>query len=225
MLAEIRAQIRRWSYAVTADARMARATNYESLATAQVEPPGLEMTRAGKRFLLGNDAAITGIAPVTALPTTAAQWAIFNPAANGVTLYFEELGVYLTSGTPGVSGMLLACLFRTPEQLGASVTGTRVTRADKPNNASGGSGSGVIVKNGVTITEPTAPVWYPIAFNGSANVTAFPSNTSFEHRALEGRISVRPGYGLGLAMVTPAGTSPLFAPFGTWLELQSDVED
>ena len=195
-----------------------RLTHQESLAVAQVEPPGFEMARAGRRFILGNDAAITGIAPVQAHPTTAAQWAIWNADATK-TMFFEELGVYLESGTPGVGGALLACLFRTPAQVGALVAGTAISRASK-----GSAASKAITKTSVTITDPAAPNWYTVAQYGGANVTAFASATVFEHRFLEGRIAVPPNYGLGLAVLAPAGTTPLFAPFAMWVEQETDME-
>lgn len=198
-----------------------RQTGYESLAMCQIEPPNLEMTRADKRFLLGNSAAITGIAPVQALPTTAAQWAIWNPDPTK-TFWMEELGMYLTSGTPGVGGVLLACLFQTPAQTGSNVAGATVSGAKRPSGT--GAASSAIIKTGVTVATPAAPVWYPIATNPSPNVTAFAGSTFLEHRNLAGAIAVPPGFGLGLAVVAPAGTTPLFAPFARWVELESDNE-
>src|SRR5256885_8761286 len=88
----------------------ARITHQESLAVGQVEPANFEMTRAGRRFLLGISAAITGIAPVQAIPTTAPQWVFWN--ADSVATYFlEEILMILTAGTPGLGGSLLGCLF------------------------------------------------------------------------------------------------------------------
>lgn len=203
------------------DERTLRLTNFESLASAQVEPSGVELNRSGNRFMLGNSAAITGIAPVQVLPTTAAQWALWN-ADTTYTYYFEELGVYLSAGTPGAGGVLLACLFQAPAQTGNNVAGATVARTGRPSGS--GGGSSMIVKSGVTVTTPAAPVWYPIASNPSPNVTAFAGSTFLEHRGLQGRISVPPGYGLGLAVVAPAGTTPLFAPFAKWCELDTDNE-
>lgn len=196
----------------------ARFTHQESVAMAVVEPFGLELTRSARRFMLGNSAAITGIAPVQVLPTTVAQWALWNDDPVQ-TYWLEELGMYLTAGTPGVGGILLACLFRAPAQTGANVAGASV------GSCSGSSaGSRAIVKTSVTITTPAAPIWYSIASNPSPNVTAFASSTFLQHREIQGRIAIQPGFGLGLAVVAPAGTTPLFAPFGTWTELETDVE-
>lgn len=198
-----------------------RGTGMQSLAVAQIEPPGMEGTRAGLRFMLGNSAAITGIAPVQTLPTTTAQWVIWN-ADNTKTLWLEEVGMYLTSGTPGAGGILLAALFQTPAQTGSNVAGATVSSCSKPSGT--GASSSAIVKTGITITTPAAPVWYPIASNPSPNVTAFAGSTFLEHRNIAGKICVPPGFGLGLNVVAPAGTTPLFAPFAQWLEFNSDNE-
>lgn len=198
----------------------ARFTLAESLAVAQVEPPNLEMTRAGRRILLGNGAAITGIAPVQALPTTVAQWTIFNndPSAS---YWIEELGMYLTSGTPGVGAMLLAALFQTPSgAANANDAGISISNA----SIAASRVSKAVVKSAITATKPAAPTWYPIASNASPNVTAFASSTFLENRNIQGAIVIPPGYGLGLNVVAPAGTTPLFAPFGRWVEFESDLE-
>lgn len=192
-----------------------RQSEYGSLVTANLEPFRMAASLAKKRFVIGNNAAITGIANVTSLPTTAAQWTI-APRSSTESLVFEELGVYLTSGTPGVGGVLLACLFQTPVQT-AAVTDTGVGIFGTAGDV---DVSGIVVKSAVTITQPAPPTWYPIASNPSSNVTAFAASTFLEHRDLQGAIVVPPGWGLGLAVVAPAGTTPLFAPFATVLKLE-----
>lgn len=193
-------------------------TSLASLRTAQVEPLCAEGSRSGRRFLLGNSAAITGIAPVQTLPTTAAQWVLWN-ADPSRAYFFEELGVYLTSGTPGVGGVLLAALLQTPALAGVSNAGIAVSSA-----SNGGLTSKMIVKASIAFTQPAAPNWYPVASNPSPNVTAFAGSTFLEHRSLQGRIVVPPNQGLALAVVAPAGTTPLFAPFAQWFESETDLE-
>lgn len=220
MALEILAEFRK--FAVTAfggGRRVPRLTQLESLAVAQVDPSGAELTRAGRRFLLGNSAAITGIANATALPTTAAQWVIWN-AENEETLFLDELGMYLTSGTPGAGGVLLACHFTTPSQDAVSATaGTYIMPAH-----GGARLPRVIVKSSVTITQPTAPTWYPITENTSPNVGAFPGSGCFARRDILGRIAIPPKTGLGLAVIGLAGTSPLWAPFAMWSQWKADME-
>lgn len=204
--------------------KTARGSQLGSLAAVLVEPAGVELARFGRRFWLGNHAAVTGIAPVQALPTTAAQWGIFNnEPAGGKTYYFEELGMFLTSGTPGVGGIMLACLYTLPVIVGDGTAGAGVGSMSVPTKGgtTAGNASRAIVKSAQTITAPSAPIWYPIAQNSSPNVTAFAGSTFFEHRDIQGRIALPPQCGLGLAVVAPAGTSPLYAPFAQWVELET----
>jgi hypothetical protein len=205
-----------------------RATFMESTAVAQVEPPNLEMTRAGRRFLLGNSAAITGIAPVQALPTTTAQWCIWNgEPANGKSYFFEELLMYLTSGTPGIGGVLLGCIFQTPAPVGGNTAGISVSPAAGIAGPSGSSQkSNAIVKSSPSaITTPAAPNWYEIASRSDAYAaTAFAGNIFLENRNLQGAIALPPQTGLGLAVVSPAGTTPLYAPMARWIEAEVDME-
>lgn len=202
------------------NARPLRMTFAESLAAAQVEPEKLELTRAGKRFALGNSAAITGIANVTALPTTAAQWVLYN-FDEAKTFFFETLGVYLTSGTPGVGGVLLAALVRLPVVAAPETqyTGVKVSSLSSP-----GVTSKLSVKASITVSDPAAPNWFPIAFNNNSNVGAFPGSATIENREIKGGIALRPGYGLALNVLGLAGTTPLFAPFAEWIELDTDMQ-
>lgn len=196
-----------------------RLTHCESQAVGIIEQARYEMTRAGRRFHLGNSAAITGIAPVQALPTTAAQWALFN--TDSARAYaFDEIGMYCTAGTPGVGGVLLGCLFQTPSQVGiASSPGAAVYSRSASSRA-----SMMIAKSSVTITIPAAPTWYPLAENNSTNVGAFPGSGNFRSPQMEGALIIPPLWGLGLAVVALAGTTPLWAPFATWVEIESDLE-
>ena len=199
----------------------ARFTHQESIAVGQVEPANFEMSRAGRRFWLGTSAGVTGIAPVQAIPTTVAQWVIWN--ADPTAAYFlEELGMNLTSGTPGLGGTMWAALFQTPVQLGANAAGMTVA-----SMSNGGRASKAIVKSNITITQPTAPIWFPLdqSFDSIA-AAAFSTGygMTFARRDLAGALVIPPGQGLGLAMMGPSGTTPLFAPFARWVEQETDLE-
>lgn len=217
----LKGTISRFTEYLGGDIRAAlRQTYLQSLANAQVEPSGYEMTRAGRRFILGNSAAITGIANVTALPTTAAQWIIWNNSTEK-SLIFEEIGMYNTLGTPGVGGVLLAAI---ASVLTVAAGSTNATGA-KISNANGGDiATAAVVVASKTISTPAAPNWFPIAQNNSPNVGAFPGSGNFENRQINGRIIVRPGQGLSLNVIGLAGTTPLWAPFAQWLEYKSDNE-
>lgn len=200
----------------------ARFTHQESLAVAQVEPQNFEMTRAGRRFLLMNNAGATGIAPVQAIPTTTAQWVIWNADPN-VTIFLEELLMILASGTPGLGGsMLVSEPFSTPAQTGANATGMVV------RSASGSAiSSAAIIKSNVTITTPAAPGWYTLDESGkSVTAAAFSTGyaNGFGRRDLAGAIAIPPQRGIGLAVMAPAGTTPLYIPLARWVEQETDME-
>jgi hypothetical protein len=204
-------QIQSLGNAVTTAARL---TNQQSVAVAQTEAPNYEATRQGMRFHLAfNGTSPTGIAPVQALPTTAAQWAIWNPSTTK-SLVFQTLGVFPSSGTVGVGGQLLVCNFTTPATTGAQATGFAIS-----NGNGGATQSAALVKSGVTITTPSAGLWIPIAETGSPNVGAFPGSGIIVNRGVNGSIIVPPNSGLGFAVLALAGTTPLFLPMAEWTEV------
>lgn len=195
----------------------ARITHLESLAIGQVEAPGYEMTRAGRRFSIAYNGGVpTGIAPVQAFPTTAAQWALFN--GDPVQAYtVRVLGALLFSGTQGLGGKLLACLFQLPVQTGFA-TGLAVA-----SHSNGQRVSKASIKSGVTITGPAAPNWFPVAEDLGAAARVGPLG-SIINRQVDGKIIIPPGQGLGLAVLAPAGTTPLYLPEAEWEEAESDLE-
>lgn len=194
-----------------------RGTHAESLAVAQVEPAGWDVTRSGRRFSLGYNGSVpTGIAPVQAFPTTAAQWAITNNDL-AKSYGFTALGALLFSGTQGLGGQLLTTIFSTPVQTGFA-TGLAAF-----SHSAGGLASKVAVKSGVTITVPTVPVWAPIAEDTGAAARVGPLGAII-NRQLEGRVLLGPGQSLGLVVLAPAGTTPLYLPVAEWMELETDQE-
>src|SRR4051812_29270143 len=87
----------------------ATATTLGSLRVALNEESGDEQTRAGLRIHMSGQGA-TGIAPVQALPSTAAQWLIYNPLSNPTSMFIDRLGVILATGTAGAGGSLLGII-------------------------------------------------------------------------------------------------------------------
>lgn len=197
----------------------ARFTFTESLAVAQVESPGHETTRAGRRFYLAYNGGVpTGIAPVQAFPTTAAQWVLWN-ADPAKTYFIESLGAMLFSGTSGLGGELLAAIFQAPAQVGASATGFAIA------SASGSDvGSKAKVKSAVTITDPAVPAWFHVAEQLGAAAIVGPASCIANRTALRTLLAIPPGSGLALAVMAPVGTTPLYLPLVEWIELESDLE-
>lgn len=195
-----------------------RGTGLGSTACDLVAPSRFEMARAGRRFISGVSNAVTGQAPVQVLPINAAAWVLWN-ADNAKSYALEEIGMMLTAGTPGVGGVLLGRLFNSPVQ-------NSVTAGIVIGSASGSAiGSKACINNTVSmaVSVPALP-WFPIASNPSPNVTAFAGSTFLENRNIQGGIVLPPTWGLGLTVLAPAGTTPLFAPFFTWVEVEADLE-
>lgn len=197
----------------------ARFTFTESLAVAQVESPGHETTRAGRRFYLGYNGTVpTGIAPVQAFPTTAAQWVLWN-ADPAKTYFIESIGAMLLSGTSGLGGELLAALFQAPAQTGASAAGLAIASASGSN-----IGSKAKIKSAVTITDPATPAWFHVAEQLSAAAVVGPASCIANRASLRTIVAIPPGFGLGLVVLAPAGTTPLYLPTAEWVELETDME-
>jgi hypothetical protein len=196
-----------------------RMTFTEAVAIAQVEPEGHEMTRAGRRFSIGWTGAVpTGIAPVQAFPTTAAQWVLWNGDLSK-TYSLTALGALLFSGTKGLGGTLLAALFSTPsqqdlaQQAGASVVSHSLSAI----------GSKAVVKSGITLTGPAVPLWTPVAEDLIAVASVGPV-MAMVNRIKAGRLQIPPQKGLALAVLAPAGTTPLYLPLAEWIEVETDME-
>ncbi len=198
----------------------ARFTFTESLATAQVEPSGTEMTRAGRRYVLGYNVAPTGAIPsATLITTTTPQWILWN--ADPVrSCFFETLGMFMTAGTvTAVGGVLFAAIITAPAQVGAQYTGATVTSL-----SGGNTSSKLLLKAGVAITGPAAPTWFPIAENNATNVGAFPGSANFGNKNIAGRLAIQPGQGLALYVLMGTGTNTAFYPYAEWVELETDME-
>jgi len=196
-------------------------TNLGSLRVAQVEADGDEATRAGQRFTLSAHGA-TGIAPVQALPTTAAQWMIWNPNGNVVSAFFDVLGVELASGTAGAGGVVhwvaVGPSFA-PSTVPTISTANVLIKNANPVSA---HGSKLICVSAQTLQNTVSSDWAPLApMNPTGTILG---QTIFEQRDLKGKLVIPPGCGIGLAVISPTGTSPLYTPYGIWREYPADME-
>lgn len=206
----------RFSPGQTAGTAYGSASGYGAARVALVDQERAELTRAGRRFKLGYTAAPTGIAPVTAVPTTAAQWVITNTSSTD-SFTFEELGMHLYSGTAAAGVCVYACFFTTPAQ-SSFATGVAAASCSFSSTSS----SSASVKSAVTITVPAAPAWFLVAKSDSANTAV--GGVACMSIDLKGGLILPPGKSLGLATLSGAGTSPLFIPSATWSEGEQDLE-
>lgn len=190
-------------------------SGYGALRVAQVDQEGSELTRAGRRFCIATLATATGIAPVQVIPTTAAQWVLSNTSAVD-TMAFEELGVFLASGVAGLGIVVMACLFTLPAQVSLATGITVASRSGSLRT------SAIAIKSAVTITLPAAPAWFPVAhydFTPTAINSVLATND-----LIKGKLMLPPLTSLGLAVLSPAGTAPLFTPHASWVEAAQDLE-
>lgn len=190
-----------------------------SLAVSQTEGEGDDASRGGVRFHMQSSAA-TGIAPVQTLPTTAAQWLIYNPAANTCNVYIDRLGMWLLSGTAGAGGTVLFGLCG-PTQLpstrpNALASGVVLLNAN-PNSA---RASKVLVASAQTLA--ASPGWAPLAWMNPAGTVL--GQTQMDNSDIRGKIMLSPDSGIALAVISPVGTTPLFAPYAAYREYAADSE-
>lgn len=193
-----------------------RETQTKSLAVAITEAEGMDMTRAGKRFAIARSAGVTGIAPVQTQPTTTAAWVLWNTSTT-LSCWFDSLGMVLDSGVGGATGhTVFIADITSPAQTGYA-TGLSV------QSMNGGSASTTIaIKSNISVTAPAAPFWYPIAFVSSA-ITPGILGTSVINNDLHGKLCLRPLHGIAMTIAGATGTTPLFGPAGSWVELASTV--
>lgn len=209
------------------DARDLRGTVLQSLAVAQVEAPDMERTRAGVTFDIGFASGVTGIAPVQAIPTTAAQWLLFLPAdTTPSAVFIDEIGVVLVSGTAGAGIVLYGALVGAgslPSTLPAQHAANVFTRPRADGKAQPQANSSLVVASGQTLAAAPPRGWAMLAKSGDSGATAILS-TAVLNAELNGGICIRPGQGLALWVGSPAGTTPLFVPHCVYTEIQTDLE-
>lgn len=190
-----------------------------SLAVAQVEGEGDEASRGGLRYRIGAS-GVTGIAPVQALPTTGAQWLLYNPEGSDVNVFIDSIGEWLVSGTAGAGATVLAALCGASEvpSTRPSVTATGLGLVNCNPRSSRASKLLVVASQ----TLQNTPRWSPIAWMNPAGTVL--GQTQMVNDDVRGKICLPPGSGLALAVISPTGTTPLFAPCGTYREYSGDIE-
>ena len=207
-------------------ALVATLTGNTSLRVAQTEGEGDEMTRAGLRVHMSAVGA-TGVAPVQAIPSVAAQWMIYNPIGNTTTAFLDVLGMVDLSGTMGSGLVVYACICP-PAFAPATVPTISAANVKLMNaNPTSQKTSNLIVVSAQTLQNAAAGNWFPIAFGVSKDgVVAVPAvgMGPAEQRDIRGKLCIPPGCSLALANLAPTGTTPTYAPYASWREYVADME-
>lgn len=154
--------------------------------------------------------AATGVAPGTAIGTTAA-FTLYNPTGSGIDMVLLYTSMGYVSGTLG-AGVIHYVANTNPQA--AAVTGTAITTV----NALLGGANGV-GKAFTTATLPAAPtILRPFAsLQASLATTAVQPWQIYD--AVDGAIVIPQGCALSLEATAAAGTSPLVVFGATWEEV------
>lgn len=195
--------------------RPVRMSNVESLITAKCEPDGADLARAGRRYQVAFTSAATGRAPVTAVPTTAAAFLLWNGETdNGKSYVVEDLGIVQLSGTAAIGMTILWALTTVRIAAPTAATGYNVRSCSR----SGLQSKAIFADNQTLAVDPSG--WAVVTSNGNPATT----NGGGDVRDMQGRILVPPGYGLAMTVLSGAGTAPLFLASPMWCELELDLE-
>ncbi len=188
-----------------------RQDQYGSLAVSQSMPKYLDMALSRKLFV-ASSAGGTAKAPVAAMPTTAAAFALYNPVGSGKRLVVLKGFNWLVSGTPGLGGAQLMCKTNV-----AQTAETTYSSSVKQAMASGVTAVGLFV-GGITLTE--TPAWFVTVAKdvlATDNVGA-----GFVSPDLEGLIVLDEDTCCGLTIMGESGSTPLWGGGFIWAEIESD---
>lgn len=159
----------------------------------------------------------TGVAPGTALGTTAA-FVVWNPSGSGVTIRMLHCSSGYISGTLG-GGCIVHCL-NTTNSATAPTGGTAVT----PTNCFAGSASKSIAKVSFGSTLVATPISAAVHLNLTALVGTTDTGNYTAMEDLQGRYLLQPGNGWSLQGVAGAGTTPLMVFSAVWEEVPQGQE-
>lgn len=170
-----------------------------------------EIAAAGR--LYSAMTAVTGVAPGTAIGTTAAA-ALYNPRSSGKKLIVHRANMGYVSGTLGIGRVDWVSH---ASSIQAAFTGTAMVV--QPGKFGLGAGVGLPL---TTVTVPAGGVAFRPAFNLPpmlATTVLTPWNLVDE---VDGAIELQPGMGVSLQGTAAAGTSPLVVFGFVWEEDTAD---
>lgn len=190
-----------------------RSTGNGSTACALVEQEGLGLTRAARRF--AGVGGTTGVAPVQAVPTTAAAWLLYN-ADSAKSLVIDDVSFWLLSGTATAGLTVLGVVSAITATLPAAATGSAIG-----SRSAGGLTSKAIFATGYTLPALSGNTQWQVIGSSVGGVPGVGGGATFD---VKGRIIVPPGKALGLTVLAGTGTTPLYIPGATWAEIELDLE-
>lgn len=171
--------------------------------------PLYEITKRGNVF--SGATAVTGVAPGTAIGTTAA-FALYNPLNSGVDLVVLKASMSYLSGTLGI-GFVNWIYHTAAVQAGVAVTGTAISAVQCNGGGAGAKGKPFT----------TATVVAGVLARLFGNLPPMLATTVLAPWRLDddvdGALIVPPGAAVSLQATAAAGTAPLVIFGGTWAEV------
>lgn len=158
--------------------------------------------------------AATGVAPGTALGTTAA-FTLANPAGSNKNLIVIRASCGYISGTIGAGVVWFA---GNSNPAAAAVTGTAITVVRSKLSASSPGNAGLAF---TTATLPAAPTPLRPWFSTTALVASTAVGFHTVSEDLNGEFVISPGCSLTFHGTTAAGSSPLVVFGATWMEVDA----
>lgn len=189
-----------------ADPRM---TNDLALVTQELHGHFYETTYRGNTYEAVT--ATTGVAPGTAIGTTAA-FSLYNPAGSGKNLVILDWSMGYVSGTIG-GGTIYVCV--NSNTVAAATTGTAITveslLVGSPNNT--------VAKAFTTATLPVAPIVLRPVWILAAQAAATTDLPGSLREIIDGKLIITPGCTVSFEAVATAGTTPLVTFSMSWEEV------
>jgi hypothetical protein len=185
-----------------------------SLRVAQGDPRYFELSRAGRIFGMSMTVAVA-VASVQTVPTTTASVCIFNAAADGGKCIVPlKLGFFNGSGTSDKGQILLATATSTKLATALTANGTGYVIGGLRS----GDTSSVAFGDSAKTVAPC--VWTAV---GGMETTADAVPGCGQMFDVEGLFTIKPGYALGLAVLSGAGTNAKFCFNAIWAEITVDM--
>ena len=178
------------------------------LAVSADTPGYSEMVKTGRVFSGGT--AVTGVAPGTAIGTTAA-FSLYTPVGSGYNLIILTAKLSYLSGTLGIG---VVDWVANTNVAAAATTGTAITAV---NNLVGSS-TAAVGRPLTTATLPAAPTLFDRFCNLPPILATSVVTPWVFAEVVDGRIIVIPGATMSLEGTAGAGTSPLVLYGISWFE-------
>ncbi len=174
----------------------------------QLHAPLYEATKRGSVF--SGVTAVTGVAPGTAIGTTAA-FALYNPSNSGVDLVVLKASMSYLSGTLGI-GFVNWIYHTATVQAAAAITGTAITAVRGNGGEAGAKGKPL-----TTATVVAGVLTRPFGNLPPMLATSVLAPWRLDD-PVDGALVVPPGAGVSLQATAAGGSTPLVIFGCTWLE-------